>query len=408
MNVTLGAFFRRREEFRRRARLAERAVRIILSRVRKEGDAAVLRYTERWDIASLKTLRVTDDEFESARASISTQERLILETVIDRLQKFYESQKMRAAPRVDATGLYAERVAPIERVGLYVPGGKAPLLSTLLMLAVPAKVAGVPERYVATPPRPDGRIPAILAEAARLTGVTAVFKMGGAQSMAAFAYGTRSVPQVDKIFGPGNVYVTAAKRLLYGDVGIDMLAGPSELAVIADNSVSADFVTEDLLAQAEHGPDSLSLLLTTSPKLGGQVKKRIDKSDEEIRRQIYIVIMKSLESCAAVAAELAPEHLALCVSEPEKLLSAVGPAGAIFLGTSCVAYGDYIAGPNHTLPTAGTARLFSPLSIESFCRRSSILQVRDPDGELARLGSILAEWEGLPHHSRSLRLRAEK
>ena len=416
----LKAFARRRADFFRRCRLAERTVGRILRDVEKSGDAAVLRYTRKWDKVLLKTPAVTEEEFEQAHHLVETSQRLALEAVIARFHRFYESQRLRAAPFVDETGFYSERVSPIDRVGLYVPGGTHPLISTLLMLAVPAKVAGVPERFVATPPNADGTIAPLMAEAAKMTGVTAVYKMGGAQAIAAFAYGTRSVPKVDKIFGPGNLYVTTAKKLLFGAAGIDILAGPSELVVIADDTASSDFIAEDLLAQAEHGPDSLSLLLTTSSRISANVKKRVATSiratgaEPQSRRgrislkQIFIVTLKTVQDCAAAAAEVAPEHLGLCVAEPEKLLSAIGPAGAIFLGTSCAAYGDYIAGPNHTLPTAGSARFSSPLSLESFFRRSSILKVRDPEGDLARIASIMAEWEGLKHHARSLHLRAEK
>lgn len=408
LTSSLKVFSRRRQEFLRAGLRIESKVRTILRAVQKQGDAAVLRYTRKWDGAKLKTLSASPEEIESAALSIDTAQRVVLEAVIDRLTRFYGAQKLRGIPFVDETGFYSERVSPIHRVGLYVPGGRAPLISTLLMLAVPAKVAEVPERFVATPPRPDGSIPPLIAAAARAAGVTAIFKMGGAQALAAFAYGTRSVPRADKIFGPGNRFVTAAKKLLFGQVGVDMLAGPSELVVIADETASPDFLAQDLLAQAEHGPDSLSLLLTTSARLAETVLKKIEGIGAAARKQIFIVVLKTVQDCADAAAGIAPEHLGLCVAEPEKVLPAVGPAGAVFLGTSCAAYGDYICGPNHTLPTAGSARFFSPLSLESFFRRSSILQVRDPDGELARIGATLADWEGLPHHAQSLRLRAER
>lgn len=408
LNSGLKAFARRRREFRQMCIRAEKAVRPVIRDVQREGDKAVFKYTKRWDRANLKNLAVTDGEFEYAQGQVDTAQRLVLEAVIDRFRKFYETQKLRGAPFVDDTGFYSERVAPLDRVGLYVPAGKAPLISTLLMLAVPAKVAGVPERFVATPPRPDGSIPPLIAAAAKLTGVTSVFKMGGAQAVAAFAFGTRTVPKVDKIFGPGNIFVTTAKKLLFGEVGIDMPAGPSELVVIADDTASADFLAEDLMAQAEHGPDSLSILLTTSAKLGSEVKNRIAKDKTSIGKQIFIVYLKTVPACIAAAADIAPEHLGLCVADPEKVLPDIGPAGAIFVGSSCIAYGDYVAGPNHTLPTAGAARFFSPLSLESFFRRSSILRIRDNDGELARIGSALADWEGLVHHARSLKIRAEK
>lgn len=405
---SLKSFDRSREEFRKRSLRAEKSVRPILDAVRKDGDKAVLRFTRRWDQANLKRLTVSEEEFESARGRVDTSQRLILEAVFERFQRFYASQKLRAVPFVDDTGFYSERVAPLDRVGLYVPGGRAPLISTLMMLAIPARVAGVPERYVATPPQPDGKIPPLLLEAARMADATAVFKMGGAQALAAFAYGTRTVPKVDKVFGPGNVYVTAAKKLLFGEVGVDLLAGPSELVIIADESASPQMLVQDLLAQAEHGPDSLSLLLTTSGAIAAEVRKGIAGQNKSLIRQIFVVQLKTIDDCVAAASEAAPEHLSLAVAEPEKWIRKIGPAGAIFLGSTAIAYGDYIAGPNHTLPTAGAARFSSPLSLESFFRRSSILNVRDADGELARLGAAMADWEGLRHHAQSLRLRADK
>lgn len=410
-NPTLKAFLRRRLDFRakntRAAEKVEKAVRKILLDVQKKGDAAVLRYTAKWDRARLPALRVTDREFDDAARQVEPRDRRILEFAVDRFRRFYEAQKMRGAPFVDETGYYSERVAPLDRVGLYVPGGRAPLVSTALMLSVPAAVAGVRERYIATPPQPNGAVPSTVLLAARLSGATAVFKMGGAQAIGALAYGTKTVPAVDKIFGPGNIYVTVAKKMVYGAVGIDMLAGPSELVVIADDSADAEQVAADLLAQAEHGPGSLSILLTTSEALDKKVRSAIG-AEKALAKQIFSVVLNSPEDCAAASAGIAPEHLSLAVAEPEKLLPLVGPAGAIFLGHSAVAHGDYIAGPNHTLPTAGAARYASALSIESFFRRSSVLNVRDPDGELGRVGARLAEIEGLTHHARSLRLRGRR
>ncbi len=380
-------------------------VRRILDDVRRRGDRAVLDYTAKWDKAKLKSLLVTKQEFTRAERSVPVEERRVLEQVAERFRRFYEAQKMRSVPVVDKTGFYSERVAPIDRVGLYVPGGRAPLVSTMLMLGIPAQVAGVPERYAATPPQRDGSILPHMLVAAKLSDVTAVYKMGGAQAIGAFAFGTKTVRRVDKIFGPGNTYVTTAKSLVFGLVGIDTLAGPSELVVIADDSADAELVAEDLLAQAEHGEDSQAILLTTSRRIECEVKE-IVSTETHLKKQIHVFLARSLKTCVEAAADQAPEHLSLAVQEPEKLLPDIGPAGAIFLGSTAVAHGDYVAGPNHTLPTAGAARFSSALSIEAFYRRSSIVNVRDPDGELSRLGAVMAEIEGLSHHSRSLRLRA--
>lgn len=398
----LRAFTRRREEFRRAGLKVESLARPVLQAIRKEGDRAVFRYTQKWDRVKLKSLRVSTAEMKTAEKKISAEDRDILEKTADRFRKFYETQNPRAPAFTDATGFYSERLVPLDRAGLYVPGGRAPLISTLLMLSIPAEIAGVKERYVATPPSRDGTIPPMILAAASIANVTAVFKMGGAQAIGAFAYGTRTVPRVDKIFGPGNAYVTAAKKLVFGETGIDLLAGPSELVLIADDSADPELVSEDLLAQAEHGPDSVSLLLTVSRSLASSVRKLLDKS---LSGQIFVVVLKSIQECVSAASEVAPEHLTLNVAEPEKWVSSLGPAGAIFLGRTAVAHGDYVAGPNHTLPTSGAARYSSPLSVEAFMRRSSVLLVRDPSGELTRLGAALADREGLSHHARSLRLR---
>ncbi|MBI4177977.1 histidinol dehydrogenase [bacterium] len=406
---SLRLFTRRRAEFAAQCRRAEKSVRKILDAVKSGGDRAVLRFTKRWDRAGLRNLRVTEKEFAAARRGVTAEDLRALRTLAARLAGFYESQKMRNAPVVDSTGFYAERVTPLDRAGLYVPGGRAPLVSTLLMLACPARAAGVREIFVATPPAADGSVLPLMLAAAETAGVTAVYKMGGAQAVAAFAYGTRSVPKVDKIFGPGNLYVTVAKKLVFGDVGIDLLAGPSELVIIADESADPALVTEDLLAQAEHGPDSVSLLLSTSAAIIAAVRSQLKTAGlAGTARQIFTSRQKSLEACAAVAAGIAPEHLSLFVAEPEKLLPGIGPVGAIFLGRTAVAHGDYVAGPNHTLPTLGTARFSSPLSVEAFFRRSSILNVRDPKGDLANLGARVAGWEGLKHHAESLRLRLNR
>ncbi len=407
----LPAYFRLRGKLLQQGRRglsgdpAEKTAREVLRQVRIAGDRAVLSYTRRWDKARLRSLRVSGEEFRAAEKFVTAEDRAVMEAVARRFRQFYNAQHLRGAPFVDHSGFYSERVTPLDRVGLYVPGGRHSLISSLFMQAIPADVADVPERFVATPPRPDGKIPPLLLAAARIANVTAVFKMGGAQAIAAFACGTRTVPKVDKVFGPGNRYVTAAKRLVFGDVGIDMLAGPSELVVIADETARPVFVAEDLLAQSEHGPDSLSLLLTDSPALAGAVRDILQVEGGSYLKQIFISVLASPQACCEAAAKAAPEHVSLQVREPEKLLPLVGPAGAIFLGPTAVAYGDYIAGPNHTLPTAGAARFSSPLALESFFRRSSILSVRDPDGELTRLGAIMAEWEGLSHHARSLRAR---
>lgn len=406
VSPALRTFLRRREEYFRECAQAEKKVSAVIRAVKKDGDRALIRFTRMWDRAKLKNVAVSPREFSDARRQVRADARTVIEAVVSRFNRFYETQKSRAIAFVDDTGTYSERIAPLDRAGLYVPGGRAPLVSTLLMLAVPAGVAGVRERYVATPPRPDGTVPPLILAAAEICGVTRVFKMGGAQAVAAFAYGTKTVPKVDKIFGPGNRFVTAAKKMVFGDVGIDMLAGPSELIIIADETADTPCVIEDLMAQAEHGPDSLSLLVTTSAGLAAAVKNALGKTS--MAKQVFTVVTKTLGECAAISNDVAPEHLTLAVASPESLLSSIGAAGAIFLGTTAVAYGDYVAGPNHTLPTSGTARFSSPLSVEAFLRRSSVLRVRDTRGTLACMGMSLAEWEGLEHHKRSLALRAKR
>lgn len=393
-----------------RARAASRAADIsktaaaIVERVKREGDRAVLELTRQFDAPKLQAIEVGESEWKAALKAISPKEKKLLKTVHARLTAFYESMRPDNRAVVDSAGFFAQRWTPVDSAGLYVPGGNAPLVSTVFMLGVPARVAGCAVRVMASPPGPDGKLPAVMLAAAREAGIARVFKMGGAQAIAALAYGTKSVPAVDKIFGPGNLYVTMAKKYVFGQVGVDSLAGPSELMIIADAQADPKWIFEDLLAQAEHGPDSATLLVSTSEPLLKAVRKLIPES---IKKQVFLARAANLDDAASCANRIAPEHLQLAVEAPQKLLPLIRHAGAIFLGPlSATAFGDYIAGPNHTLPTAGTARFSSALTVYDFMKASSVIAMT-PAGvkQLAPLAEQLAAIEGLEHHQRSLAAR---
>jgi histidinol dehydrogenase len=332
-----------------------------------------------------------------------------------RIKSFHERQLQKSWQYTDGDGTrLGQRVSPLERVGLYVPGGKAAYPSSVLMNAVPAKVAGVRELVMASP-KPN----ALVLAAAALAGVDRVLGIGGAQAIAALAYGTKSVPRVDKIVGPGNAYVAEAKRQVFGEVGIDMLAGPSEILVISDGSMPADWVAMDLFSQAEHDESAQALLLSADEKHLDAVASSIGRLiDEMPRRKVIaaslkargaLILTRDLDEACALASRIAPEHLELAVQDPEKILSKVGSAGAIFLGRwSSEAIGDYCAGPNHVLPTAGTARFSSPLGVYDFQKRTSVIAVsKDAAFTLGKIAQTLAEGEGLSAHARAARMRLE-
>jgi len=397
-----------------------RSVETILAAVRERGDAALLEFTERFDGVKLRAeeLAVTAEEIASARAAVGKEVIQALSYAGERIETFHGRTLPRSWWAEDENGsLLGQQVTPLDRVGVYVPGGRAAYPSTVLMTAIPAKVAGVREVVLVCPPRGDKSLhPAVLV-AAEIAGVSEIYRVGGAQAVAALAFGTGTIRRVDKIVGPGNVYVALAKQRVFGRVGIDMVAGPSEVVVIADDRASAGWVAADLLAQAEHDPMARAILLTPSAALIEDVAQALERQlralpRKEIARQALeangaLVLTRDLEEALAVANGLAPEHLELQVEDPFSWLARVKHAGAIFLGryTPEVA-GDYVAGPSHVLPTAGTARLASALGVEDFVKRSSLIQY-SPRGLRAAWPhlSVLARVEGLEAHGEAARVR---
>ena len=397
---------------------AAQRVDAILAQVRSQGDAALLDLTERFDGVRPDPLRVPPQEIAAAWQACEPNLQEALKLAHRRILDFHQRQK---PVDLQVTGVHGERLGrrwrPVERAGLYVPGGRASYPSTVLMNAVPAKVAGVQRLVMVTPPGPDGRVNSTVLAAAHLAGVDEIYRVGGAQAIAALAYGTESIPRVDVITGPGNLYVTLAKKAVYGRVSIDSLAGPSEVLVIADHSANAEHVAADLLAQAEHDPLAAAILLTTSEELAAAMPAAIEAQlaghpRAEITRTAIndwglIVICPNLESAATLSDRFAPEHLELQVERPEPLAEQIQHAGAIFLGAwTPEAVGDYLAGPNHTLPTSGTARFAGALSVETFLRHTSLIQFNRQ--ALEATGSAvatLADSEGLHSHGESVRLR---
>ncbi|HUK05733.1 MAG TPA: histidinol dehydrogenase [Burkholderiales bacterium] len=394
------------------------AVRAIVAAVHRRGDAAVLAYARRFDgvkARSVAKLELRPRELKSALKGISRTERAALEAAAARIRRFHVRQRAASWSFSEADGTrLGQRVSALERVGLYVPGGKAAYPSSVLMNAIPAKVAGVGEVVMASP----NPAPLVLAAAA-IAGVDRVFALGGAQAIAALAYGTAAVPRVDKIVGPGNAFVAEAKRQVFGQVGIDMIAGPSEILVIADGSAPADWVAMDLFSQAEHDEAAQAILICPSLSYLDRVEKAVERLLPEMPRSRVIraslarrgalVHVRSLAEACVIAERIAPEHLELAVARPRALLPRLRHAGAIFLGRwSSEAIGDYCAGPNHILPTAGTARFSSPLGVYDFQKRSSLIEVsRRGARRLGRLAAALARGEGLHAHARSALMRAE-
>ena len=390
----------------------------IIEQVRAQGDVALMELTERFDGVRPDPLRVPPEALEAAWLATPTPLQEALQLAHRRIVDFHQRQK---PADLHVTGVHGERLGrrwrPVERAGLYVPGGRASYPSTVLMNAVPAKVAGVQRLVMVTPPGPDGRVNQTVLAAAHLAGVEELYRVGGAQAVAALAYGTESIPRVDVITGPGNLYVTLAKKAVYGRVAIDSLAGPSEVLVIADHSANAEHVAADLMAQAEHDPLAAAILLTTSADLAAAVPAAIEAQlaghpRAAITRQALndwglIVVCDSLDQAARLSDRFAPEHLELQVERPEPLAEQIQHAGAIFMGAwTPEAVGDYLAGPNHTLPTSGTARFAGALCVETFLRHTSLIQFNRQ--ALEATGSAvgtLAESEGLHSHAESVRLR---
>lgn len=398
------------------------AVRAIIADVRARGDAALLEYTRRFDrvaAASMRELEVPRPELEAALAALPGEQAAALKQAAARVRRFHERQLAQSWDCREADGTrLGQRVTALDRVGLYVPGGKAAYPSTVLMNAIPARVAGVGE-LVMTCPAPDGEKNPLVLAAALLAGVDRVIAVGGAQAIAALAYGTETVPRVDKIVGPGNAYVAEAKRQVFGAVGIDMIAGPSEILVIGDGSAPAEWAAMDLFSQAEHDELAQAILLTPSAAwleaVAGAMARLLAAMprraviEASLERRGALVRTRDLEEACALANRIAPEHLELLVEQPEALVPKLRHAGAIFLGRfSSEAIGDYCAGPNHVLPTAGTARFSSPLGVYDFQKRTSVIEVSAAGAAaLGRIAATLADGEGLAAHARSARMRYE-
>jgi histidinol dehydrogenase len=402
------------------SREVEQVVLDIIADVRKRGDTAVLEYTNRFDrlnVSSAKELEVTDGEIEAAFSKVSAEEIASLKLAVERVTRFHEKQKQQTWLSTEEDDiLLGQKVTPLARVGIYVPGGKASYPSSVIMNAVPAKVAGVGE-IIMVAPTPGGEINPHVLVAATLSGVDRIFRLGGAQAVAALAYGTATVPKVDKITGPGNIYVATAKKLVFGQVGIDMIAGPSEILVINDGSGTPAHIAADLLSQAEHDELASSILITTDRGFGEQVAAEVERQLCELKRESIarkswetygaVIVAGTLDEAIAFSNRIAPEHLELAVADPFAILPKIINAGAIFLGHfTPEAAGDYLAGPNHTLPTGGTARFFSPLSVDDFVKKSSIVWFSEKG--INRLGRDIvriAELEGLEAHGKSVSCR---
>ena len=392
----------------------------ILKDVKARGDAAVLEYTNRFDktnASSLAELEVSQVELQAALKGLPTNQRVALQSAADRVRSYHEKQVMQSWSYTESDGtLLGQQVTPLDRVGLYVPGGKAAYPSSVLMNAIPAKVAGVGELIMVVP-TPNGEKNALVLAAAAIAGVDRVFCIGGAQAVGALAYGTQTIPQVDKVTGPGNAYVAAAKRRVFGVVGIDMVAGPSEILVICDGKTNPDWIAMDLFSQAEHDELAQAILLSDDAEFLDKVAASMAKLVETMPRKDIIntsitdrgalILTKSLDEAIEISNYIAPEHLELSVENPLEMSKKIKHAGAIFMGRdTCEALGDYCAGPNHVLPTSRTARFSSPLGVYDFQKRSSLIMVSaDGAQKLGKIASILAHGEGLQAHAKSAEYR---
>ena len=395
----------------------------ILRTVQKERDAAVFSYTERFDGAKItaETIRVTEEEIQEAYAQVDKELLRIVRRALHNIEVYHQKQMQYSWFDSKPNGtMLGQKVTALQRVGVYVPGGKAAYPSSVLMNIVPAKVAGVEEIVMVTPPGKDGKVNPTTLVAAKEAGAAAIYKVGGAQAVGALAYGTESIPKVDKIVGPGNIYVALAKKAVYGHVSIDSIAGPSEVLVLADETANPRFAAADLLSQAEHDELASAILITTSKKLAEKVSEEIDKFTKTLsRKEIilkslenygYILVADSMEEAIAAANDIASEHLEIMTKNPYEVMTKIRNAGAIFIGEySSEPLGDYFAGPNHVLPTNGTAKFFSPLGVDDFIKKSSIISyskeaLKDVYPDIVQF----AECEKLTAHANSIRVRFEK
>ena len=390
----------------------------IIRNVRERGDEALREYTEKFDRAKVDSVTVTEAEMEEALAQVEPEFMAVLEKAAANIRKFHSRQVRNSFIINDEDGIVmGQKVIPVDRAGLYVPGGTATYPSTVLMDVIPAKLAGVKEVVLTTPPGPDGKIKPVVLAAAKVAGADRIVKAGGAQAIAALAYGTESVPKVDKIVGPGNAFVAEAKRQVYGLVSIDMIAGPSEILAVADGKSNPAYLAADLLSQAEHDKVASAVMVTDSEELAKAVSEEIEKqlpqleryeiARESIDRNGKIIVADDLKKAIEIANEIAPEHLELCVDNPFDYLDSIRHAGSVFMGRNCPeALGDYLAGPNHTLPTQGTAKFSSPLSVDDFVKKTQYTYfTKEALARVAEDVALFAGKEGLSGHARSAVIR---
>lgn len=396
----------------------EKSVSEIIENVRLNGDKALFEYCKRFDNAELDSLTVSNEEIEEAVNSVEPEFIRILEKAAANIRKFHERQVRNSFIINDEDGIViGQKIIPVDRAGLYVPGGTAAYPSTVLMDSIPAKIAGCGEVVIVTPPNSEGKVNPVILAAAKVAGVDNVFKVGGAQAIAALAYGTNTIPKVDKIVGPGNAYVAEAKKQVFGKVSIDMIAGPSEILIVADSKTNPAYAAADLLSQAEHDKMASAVLVTDSYELAQNVCKELEKQIPLLeRREIArasidnngkIIVAQTLDTAIEIANEIAPEHLELCVDNPFDYLDKIRHAGSVFMGRNCPeALGDYFAGPNHTLPTSGTAKFSSPLSVDDFVKKTQYTYyTKDALSRVADDVAAFARAEGLTAHARSAVIR---
>lgn len=392
----------------------------IIKNVRENGDKALFEYCEKFDKAQLSSLAVTKEEIDEALSLVKPEFLEILEKAAKNIRKFHSRQVRNSFIINDEDGIViGQKIIPVDRAGLYVPGGTAAYPSTVLMDAIPAKIAGCREVVMVTPPTKDGKVNPVILAAAHVAGIDRIFKVGGAQAIAALAYGTQSIPKVDKIVGPGNAFVAEAKKQVFGVVSIDMIAGPSEILIVADGRSNPSYVAADLLSQAEHDKMASAVLVTDSEELAKNVSTELEKQiplleRREIARESIdvngkIIVADTLDAAIEIANEIAPEHLELCIDNPFDKLDSIRHAGSIFMGRNCPeALGDYFAGPNHTLPTSGTAKFSSPLSVDDFIKKTQYTYyTKDALKKVAFDVAAFAKKEGLTAHAKSAVIRVE-
>ncbi len=399
----------------------EATVAQIIEQVCTRGDAALYEYCKKFDGADLDSLQVTQQELDEAFASVEPEFISVLQKAAANIRKFHEKQVRTGFVLEEKDGvIMGQKITPVDRAGLYVPGGTASYPSTVLMDSIPAKIAGCREVVMVTPPNKEGKVNNVILAAAKIAGVDKIFKVGGAQAIAALAYGTESVPKVDKIVGPGNAFVAEAKKQVFGKVSIDMIAGPSEIMIVSDGKSNPRHLAADLLSQAEHDVLASAVLVTDSMELALAVQQELEVQIPQLLRQNIaresidsngkIIVTETLEQALEIANEIAPEHLELCVDEPFAYLDQVRHAGSVFMGRNCPeALGDYLAGPNHTLPTSGTAKFSSPLSVDDFIKKTQFTYyTRQALDQVAKDVAYFAAAEGLTAHAKSAVIRTEE